>query len=460
MSTAMPLPFSKPAWQPHDYQVRAIKLLLSQASGGLFLDPGLGKTSVCLAAFKILKAKGYASKVLIIAPLRPVYKVWPDEIEKWADFGDLSYTILHGPNKRANLEVDADIYIINPEGLLWLFEEKLNRPQWDILIIDESTKFKDSTTRRFRLLRPLLTQFARRWILTGTPSPNGLEDLFGQIYILDLGRSLGKYITHFRLNFLQRAGFNLYDWKPRPGAFQEIVEKLKPLVIQLSAEDYLEMPELVLRTIPTQLSKQVMEQYRAVEDDFISVFEAGKIVAANAAVAGMKCRQIANGAVYDADRNVIPIHDEKLDALESLLEELAGKPTIVLYEFNHDLDRILKRIPGTPVLGSGVSKAKLDATIDGFNRGEIPILLGHPASMGHGLNLQGSCHHIIWFGITWNLEHYDQTIARVYRQGQKSSHVFVYHIVAKDTLDERVVKALEVKDRTQQTLLSALGDCN
>lgn len=444
-------------WTPHPYQVRAIKLLLSQAAGGLFLDPGLGKTSTVLATFKVLKQKGLASKLLIIAPLRPCYKVWPDEIKKWADFSDLHYSILHGSRKEMNLQENVDIYIINPEGLLWLFQPKTSRPNFDALCIDESSKFKDSTTKRFKLLKPLLANFKRRWILTGTPVPNGLEDLFGQIYILDSGRSLGRYITHFRNNYFQRSGYNLYDWRPRAGAFQEVVEKISPLILQLSAEDYLQMPELIYQTVPVTLPPQARRIYEDVEEQFFTQMESGNLVAANAAVAGVKCRQIANGAVYDADKTIIPIHEEKLDALESLLGELGGAPTLVLYEFDHDRTRILSRLGPTPVLGAGVSGGKLDSLIDDFNAGRIPVLLGHPASMGHGLNLQGSCHHIIWYGITWNLEFYDQAIARIYRQGQRADRVFVYHLVASDTLDEKVLRVLATKDRDQQSLLRALG---
>ena len=458
MNSPLPSEYSKLSWTPKEYQERAMRLLLGQSSGGLFLDPGLGKTSVCLATFKILKQQGFAKKMLIVAPLRPMYKVWPDEIEKWAEFSDITYTILHGPQKRANAQLDCDVYIINPEGLLWLFEDPMQTLKWDVLIVDESTKFKDSTTRRFKLLKPFIQRFARRWILTGTPSPNGLEDLFGQIYLLDLGRSLGKYITHYRMQFFERSGFNLYDWKPRHGAFQEVVEKIKPLVIQLSAEDYLQMPDLVYRNVTVSLPSAAMKQYREVEDLFITRMEQADVVAANAAVAGVKCRQMANGAVYDADKNVIPIHEEKLDALEDTLEELNGAPTLVLYEFDHDRQRLLSRLGDVPVLGAGMSPRQLESTIDSFNAGRIRCLLGHPASMAHGLNLQGSCHHIIWFGITWNLEFYDQAIARVYRQGQRADKVFVYHIVAKDTLDERVLKTLQAKDRTQQTLLRALGE--
>lgn len=449
---------SKPSWTPHSYQKRAIQLLLSQGSGGLFLDPGLGKTSVVLATFKILKKKGLAQKMLIVAPLRPVYKVWPDEIEKWADFEGITYSILHGAEKEDNLKKDVDCYIINPEGLLWLFQPSVVKPQFDILCIDESSKFKNSQTKRFKLLKPLLPLFKRRWILTGTPVPNGLEDLFGQIYILDLGRALGRYITHFRNQYFQRVGFNLYDWRPRPGAFKEVVDKIAPLVLQLNAEDYLQMPELVSRTISVSLPSEAMEVYRQVEEEFLTVLESGTLVAANAAVAGVKCRQIANGAVYTDGSAWTPIHNEKLDALESVLNEIGPTPVLLLYEFQHDAERILERFPGTPTLGSGVSPRKMESIINRFNAGEIPLLLGHPASMGHGLNLQGACHHVLWFGITWNLEHYEQAIARVYRQGQKNERVFVYHLVASNTLDETVLKTLSDKDKRQTSLLNALHE--
>ena len=454
---------SKLAWIPKSYQERAIRMLLGQQSGGLFLDPGLGKTSTILATFKILKSKGYVSKMLIVAPLRPVYKVWPDEIDKWENFEGLTYTILHtdkkmGTNKEINLRKDVDIYVINPEGLLWLFDPNTkNRPNFDVLCVDESTKFKNSQSKRFKLLRPLLPSFKRRWILTGTPSPNTIEDLFAQTYILDLGRSLGKYITHFRNQYFERSGFNLYDWKPRLGAREEIVQKISPLILQLSAEDYLQMPELIYANIPVSLPPEVMTKYRDVEESFLAELGEGTIIAANAAAAGTKCRQIANGAVYGEDdgtpvRVWYELHQEKLDALESLLEELSGKPVLLLYEFKHDQLRIKQRFPDAVDLKDG----DFGKTIDEFNRGEVPLLMGHPASMGHGLNLQGACHHVIWFGITWNLEYYDQAIARVYRQGQKAEHVYVYHIVARDTLDEEVLATLNRKDRSQQALLKAL----
>lgn len=446
---------SKPSgitWVPHDYQSRAVKMMLEQGAVGLLLDPGLGKTSITLAAFKILKDHGYAHRMLLIAPLRPAYSTWPAEVHKWAQFNDLTYAVVHGANKEWKLGLDVDIHIINPEGLLWLANRK-SLPEWDTLCIDESTKFKETNTRRYKVLKSILSRFRRRWILTGTPMPNSLMDLFGQIYILDLGRALGKYVTHFRAEFFTR-GYNLYEWKPNPGAFDKVIERISPLCLRLSAEEYLEMPDLIEVDIPVVLPEEAMEHYTNVEDEFITELEGETIVAGNAAAAGVKCRQIANGAVYkDAERNWVSIHDEKLEALKDLLEELNGHPVLVLYEFDHDRQRILESIPNVVDFKSG----NIQETVRRFNSGDISVLVGHPASMGHGLNLQDACHHVIWFGITWNLEHYDQAVARVYRQGQSSKKVFVYHIIAKDTLDERVAKVLEAKDRSQQDLLKALA---
>jgi hypothetical protein len=427
---------------------------MGQAAAGLFLDPGLGKTSICLAALRILKKLKYAEKVLIICPLRPAYVTWPGEIWKWVEFNDFTYSILHGPEKDDRLQEDVDLYIINPEGLKWLLTPGKTLPPFDTLIIDESTKFKESQSKRFKLLRVILPRFKRRWILTGTPMPNSMMDLFSQIYILDGGSSLGRYITHFRNSFFVKSGWNAWDWKPAPGAFERMVDKIAPLVMQLKAEDYLEMPELNFKNVEVILPDAAMKAYLEVEDVFITRLEEHDVVAANAAAAGVKCRQIANGAVYIGE-GFTHIHDVKLDALEDLLEELNGHPVLLLYEFDHDRQRIMSRFPScTDIKGGDIAEM-----VDRFNRGDIGVLLGHPASMGHGLNLQGACHHVIWFGITWNFEHYDQAIRRVYRQGQTANMVLVYHIVAKDTLDERVLEVLARKDRSQQDLFSAISSC-
>jgi len=252
-------------------------------------------------------------------------------------------------------------------------------------------------------------------------------------------------------------GYGGWNWIPQPGAFERVVDRISPLILQLSAEEYLEMPELTFHNVEIELPEDALSTYKSVEDDFIAEVAGGALVAANAAAAGTKCRQIANGAVYmegDEEKIWVPIHDAKLDALEDLLEELNGHPVLLLYEFRHDRERILARFPHAIDLKSG----DIAKTVDSFNRGDIGLLIGHPASMGHGLNLQGSCHHVIWFGITWNLEHYDQAIARVYRQGQESAIVRVYHLLAKETLDEKVLNVLGKKDKTQQDLLSAISN--
>ncbi len=374
----------------------------------------------------------------------------------------MRFTILHGRDKERNYSewsgtTGPTVGLINPEGLLWLLSKE-NLPIIDLIIIDESTKFKDSTTRRFKLLKKILPNVPRKWILTGTPVPNGISDLFGQIYILDAGRALGRYITHFRLEYFVRSGYNLYEWSPRVGAFDEIVEKISPLILQLSAGDYLAMPARPdIPPLVVELPPSAMARYMSVEENFLSIAETGNIIASNAAVAGIKCRQIANGAVYDEEKNVIPIHEAKLEALEDLVEELAGAPTLLLYEFQHDADRIRGRLGNIPMVSAGLSSTRFNNLVDAFNAGKLPLLMGHPASMAHGLNLQKACNHVIWFSIPWNLEHYDQANARVFRQGQCAEKVFIYHIVAKGTLDEKVLRVLRSKDRTQQNLLKTLG---
>lgn len=434
------------------------------------LDPGLGKTSVSLAAYKILKKAGFVKWALIIAPLKPMYETWPAEIKKWSNFADFSHGVLHGPKKAGAAGLNPDLYLINPEGLEWLLDGpkapigRLFKRGPGMLVVDESTKFKDSSTKRFKLLRKVLPLFDRRYILTGTFKPNTAEDLFGQVYILDGGNALGKYITHFRSHYfyLPNPIYEKYKYELADGAFERIVEKVSPLVLQLNAEDYLKMPELI--TVPDKralryvtLPAKAREKYAQVEQDFITQVGENYIVAANAAVAGGKCRQMANGAIYmNPERDYAVVHNEKLDNLKALVEELQGDPLLVLYEFVHDKERILEAFPGTPYIGNGVSPKKVGAYVASFNAGALPMLLGHPASMGHGLNLQGACRHVCWFGIPWNFEYYDQAIRRVYRQGQKSKTVFIYHIVARGTLDEKVLGVLGQKHRSQKDLFKAL----
>lgn len=475
-------------WTPHAYQKRGVKWLLEHAGCALFLDPGLGKTAITLAAIKILKQKGVVSKVLVIAPKRVCYEVWPREAQKWRDFAGLRVSVLHGPKKESALKTDADIYVINPEGLDWLLQADKSKSsagrtrvavdlkRWralgfDTLIVDELTKFKHTNTNRFKALRHVLGTFARRWGLTGSPAPNGLMDLFGQCYVIDQGRSLGPYITHYRMKYFVQS-YDGFSWDLREGADQEIYERIAPIALRMSAADYLELPELVENTIRVDLPPDSRKIYDAVEDDLIAQIDKRTIVAANAAAASSKCRQIANGAVYvDSDiealfkggsykgREWVGVHDAKLDALEDLIDELQGSPLLVAYDFRHDLERLQARFGrDVPYIGSGVAPKRTTEIIDSWNAGKLPVLLGHPQSIGHGLNLQESGHHICWFSPTWNYELYDQFNRRVYRQGVKASRVFVHRIAARGTVDELVLAALATKGRDQNALLDALKD--
>lgn len=477
-------PSSKP-WRPHAYQKKAVKFLLEHAASALFLDPGLGKTSITLAAIKLLKQKKLLDKVLLIAPLRVCYSVWPKEVEKWEDFNDIKVVVLHGPNKDALLKTEADVYVINPEGLEWLLQVKKTKTptgkikvdvdlrRWkalgfDTLVVDELSKFKHTNTNRFKALKLVLHTFRRRWGLTGSPASNGLMDLFGQCYILDQGRTLGPYITHYRMKYFipSHDGFS---WNIREGAEQEIYERLSPLALRMAAEDYLDMPTLIENNIRVDLPEKVMEIYDRLENDLIAKLDAKVVVASTAAAASMKCRQVANGGIYldpevealvklpKSKREWVNLHTEKVDALADLIEELQGSPILVAYDFEHDLDRLRERLgQDVPYIGGGVS-AKRSAELEkAWNAGHLPVLLGHPQAMAHGLNLQEVGHHVCWHSLTWDYELYDQFIRRVLRQGNKSKKVFVHHIIARGTIDEAILAAVKSKRRGQNALFDAL----
>lgn len=450
-------------YNPHDYQKKAIRFIIQHACAGLFLDPGLGKTSIILAAFEVLRMKGLAKRMLVVAPLRPAYAVWPAEASKWHEFTDLRVNVLHGPRKAEKLAEHADVDVINPEGLSWLFAQRLRQHgsdpwPWDILVIDESTRFKHADTLRFKKLKPYLPEFRRRYILTGSPAPNGLLDLFGQIYLLDLGSALGRFITHYRNAFFNATGYGGFTWVPRQGAQEAIYEKLKPLVLRMSAEDYLTLPPLIMNEVKVFLPEKARRIYNQMEAQLLAAVENDLIVAANAAAASGKCRQIANGGIYhEGGEEVTDIHEAKLDAVEEIVESLQGKPALVAYEFAHDLARLTKRFPDAPFIGGGVSSQRFREIEAAWNRGDLPVLFAQPQSVAHGLNLQGTEGTVIWHSLTWNLEDYEQFIRRVWRQGQKHK-VIVHHIVAEKTVDEVIMKTLKQKDRNQQRLLGALKD--
>jgi SNF2 family DNA or RNA helicase len=448
-------------YKPHEYQQRAIKLMIGQACAGLFLDPGLGKTSISLAAAKILLGKKLIKGALVIAPLRACFNVWPQEIAKWDAFSALTCAIAHGAGKEGVLEgPQKDVYLINPEGVVWLADwlAKTPQSQWpfDTLIVDESTKFKTSNTQRFKALRGFLNKFRRRYILTGTPAPNGLLDLFGQIYILDQGHALGRFVTHYRNTHFYSTGFGGYTWVPREDAMEKITERIAPLVLRMRREDYLTLPPLVPQYRWLDLPSDARKIYRDVEEHFLAELGDEFILAPSAAAAGVKCRQILNGAIYLSDDrdDWKLVHDVKMDALMDLVDELEGQPLLLLYEFNHDRDRLIEKLKW-PAIGQQ-SQTKDSELIRLFNAGLLPGLIGHPASMGHGLNLQGNCAHVCWFGLTWNLEHYDQAIQRVWRQGNEAPRVMIHHLCIKDSLDESVVRTLEAKERTQTTFMEAI----
>lgn len=472
-------------WKPHNYQKKAIKFLLEHASGALFLDPGLGKTSITLGAIKVLKKKKVFDKALIIAPLRVCHSVWPNEITKWKDFKDLTVEVLHGPKKDEALEREADIYLINPEGLDWLIQPKKEKTPsgktritvntrrfkklgFDTLIIDELSKFKHTNSNRFKMLKQVHHLFARRWGLTGSPASNGLMDLFGQCYILDQGRSLGQYITHYRNKFFlpHPSGFG---WVLQEGADDRIYEAVEPLALRMSADDYLEMPQLVPNNIRVDLPAKVQQIYDQLEDDMLAAIDDKVITASTAGAASVKCRQIANGGIYlDPDilkllkepkskREWKNLHEMKLDVLEDLIEELAGSPLLVAYDFEHDLDRLKKRFgKDIPYIGGGVTAKRSTELEQAWNRGELPVLFGHPQSIGHGLNLQEVGNHVCWHSLTWDFELYDQFIRRVLRQGNKHDRVFVHHIIARGTIDEVMLGALKSKKKGQNALFDAL----
>lgn len=443
-------------WEPREYQEHAVKHLVSTQHNGLFADMGTGKTVTTLSALKILKQRNLLRRVLIVAPLRVAKYTWPDEIQKWAHLNDLSYTVVHGAEKNELRHADTDIHLINPEGLLWLLPllAKDKRFSYDWLIIDESSKFKSYSSKRFKLLKPLLGKFARRTILTGTPATNGMMDLFSQMYVVDQGMSLGAYITKFRSEFFHQKPFDPYGWYLNDKAEEEIYKRIQHKIMRVAASDYYTLP-IVYQDIPVELPETALRKYKQMEATLQMQVMKGTITAANAAVASGKCRQIASGFIYDDQRSATWIHEAKFEALSDLLEELHGKPVLLFYNFVETVERLVMQF-GAKVIKGDATEAQREV-LSAWNRGEVPLLAAHPASAGHGLNLQDGGHHIIWFDPTYDLEHYLQANARLHRQGQKNT-VYVHRLVARSTLEQAIIKRLEGKDRMQSDLLSALRD--
>lgn len=465
------------SWVPRSFQKEGLKLALGQACLGLLLPPGAGKTSMIYMLIMILLQKKFIQKTLVICPIRPMYRVWPHQKDRFKEFAGLRVRVLHGPDKdEALVDDDADIYVINPEGLDWLLatHEVTNsrgkrqkvadkvRLKWlgerfQMLVVDESTKFKNPQSNRFKLLRELVPKFKRRYILTGTPTPKGLMDLFGQMYILDEGQSLGRYITHYRTQFFFPSGYGGFDWKLQPDGEARIAELIAPLVFRRDLKDAaIDLPEIVIDDIWVTLPPPAMKLYKRMEDDLVAEMDEGTVVAENGAVASGKCRQIANGCLIDTESGTHSIvHDEKLNALEELVEQLQGEPLLVTYEFRPDMERIVKSL-GCPNISSGSAK-KDDSNIDLFSKGLLPVVVGNPQSIALGIDgLQDSCCHIAMVGCTWKLQDYIQVIDRIRRQGSKSKRVFLHRILARGTLDERMLKVLDDREATQDAFMAVL----
>ena len=399
-----------------------------------------------------------AHRILVIAPLRVARDTWPDELHKWEHLSNLRLSVAVGTEteRKAALQAKADIYVINRENVVWLIEDSGIPFDFDTLVVDELSSFKNHQTKRFRSLMKVRPKVVRIIGLTGTPSSNGLMDLWAEYRLLDMGQRLGRFIGKYRSTYFtpdKRNGQVIFSYKPLPFAEKEIYAKIADITISMKSTDHLIMPELVTAQYPIQLSDKERERYDELRQDLVLKLAGGDVTAANAAALSGKLCQMANGAVYGDDGTVHYIHDRKLDALEDLIEAANGKPVLVAYWFKHDLERISARLKERHI-----SFTKLDTSdsIASWNEGKWPVALIHPASAGHGLNLQSGGSTIIWFGMTWSLELYQQANARLWRQGQKAETVVLHHIIAKDTIDERVMKALSAKDKTQTALIDAV----
>ena len=445
-------------FRPHSYQQYAINFITHNPITAVLLDMGMGKTAITLMAIDYLMYEYFEIvKVLVICPLR-VTRTWRDEVDKWEQLSGYRLSIVTGTaaQRKKALAADADIYIINRENVPWLVNKSNVLFNFDMVVIDELSSFKNHQTARHKALMKVRPFIKRIVGLTGTPASQGLMDLFAEFKVLDMGQRLGRFIGQYRLNYFKPDRVNgpiVYSYKLLPGAEEQIYEKIQDITISMKAVDYLDMPELISTEYPVYLDKGEMEKYKELKEELILSTPEHEVTAANAASLVNKLSQMANGAVYSDKKQVITYHDRKLDALEDIIEAANGKPILVAYWFKHDFDRITKRLQKM-----GVDYGKIDSeeSITAWNNREIPVALIHPASAGHGLNLQQGGNTMIWFGITWSLELYQQCVCRLYRQGQAEGTVTIIHLISKGTVDERIMKALSEKDSTQNSLIDAV----
>lgn len=446
-------------FRPHKYQAYCISRILDTPRIGLFLGMGMGKTAITLSAVAELRLSRFeVRKVLVIAPKKVAEGTWTREKDKWDHTRALRVSpVLGSQTKRIRaLNTPADVYITNRESVCWLVDYYRNDWPFDMVVIDESSSFKSHSAKRFKSLAAISPKISRLVELTGTPSPNSLQDLWAQVYLLDGGERLGKRVTHFRERFFvpgrRGPGGMAYDYKPKEDARDVVLEKISDICISLRPEDYLELPEMVYHTFPVALDAKAERAYREMEIEMVLALPDGEISVTSAAALSGKLLQLSNGAVYDEAGMAKEIHKCKLEAFLEMLESLQGESVLVFYGFRHDRDRILRALEKS---GLRVRELKWPKDEDDWNAGRIDVLLAHPASCAYGLNLQRGGHHVIWFGLTWNCELYSQANKRLHRQGQQMP-VYVHHLVCTGTRDEDVIAALDEKENAQNYVLEAL----
>ena len=444
-------------WKPEPYQERGVEWLATRPAAALFLPPGMGKTSISLAAIgmvgELLRKR---ARTLVLAPLTVCLTTWQTEPGKWRQFSHLKVGLAHGSDKELILQDDYyDVVILNYDGIAWAAPLLAKGHTFQILLCDELTRLKHTTSKRFKTLKPLLPSFSFRWGLTGTPAANGLMDLFGQCYVLDGGQRLGRFITHFRLKYFYQKTFDQYRYYIRETEAKQLIEKISDMAMYLDPKDYLTLPPLIDVPLEVEFTKDEMAKYKVLEDDFILKLQDNIVTAANAGVLTSKLRQFTGGAVYSSTGVYDIVAREKIERLESLVEELAGEPLMVAYQFEHEYERLIKSFPDACAIRGGLTRTKLAETVEIWNQGQTPVLLVQPTAAALGLNLQFGGSAICWFSLTYNLEEYIQLIARLLRRGQTRS-VMNYILTVKGTIDQHIAKVMVDKDATQNTVFEEL----
>lgn len=452
--------FAAKPWVPAEYQERGVTWLASRPAGALFLPPGMGKTSISLAAKEMLSLMGYGSRMLVLAPLTVCLTTWLAEPQKWLQFQGLKVGLAHGPDKELILtDPYYDIVLLNYDGIAWAAPILARGHNFEVLLCDEIRRLKNTSSKRYKTLKPLLSTFTFRWGLTGTPVANGLMDLFGQCYVLDLGQRLGRYITHFRSKYFHQNPWDQYRYHITNEKAEELIDKIKDMAMYMDPNEWLELPPLLNIEILVEFDKETLAKYKELENDFILKLESGVVTAANAGVLTSKLRQFTSGAVYSSTRVYDVVHNIKLERLASLVDELQGEPLLVAYNFEHEFERLIERFPEALYIKGGLSETGIQNTVETWNLGETPIMLIQPQAGSLGLNLQFGGNAICWFSQTYNLEDYIQQIARLLRRGQEKP-VRNYLLNVKGTIDEQIAKVMTLKDANQNMVFEHLKKCN